>query len=68
MLQKLLLEFAELADPELASFIETNITCPCSMVDRIVPATTDADREAISTALGFSDAAGGGRTLFPFRH
>ena len=56
VLQKLLLEFAELADPELASFIETNIACPCSMVDRIVPATTDADREAISTALGLSDA------------
>lgn len=56
VLQKLLLEFAELADPELASFIETNIACPCSMVDRIVPATTDADREAISTALGLIDA------------
>ncbi|QXC47728.1 mannitol dehydrogenase family protein [Agrobacterium salinitolerans] len=56
VLQKLLLEFAELTDPELASFIRANIACPCSMVDRIVPATTDADREAISTALGLSDA------------
>ncbi|MCZ7486404.1 mannitol dehydrogenase family protein [Rhizobium rhizogenes] len=56
VLQKLLLEFAELADAELASFIEANIACPCSMVDRIVPATTDADRDAISTALGVRDA------------
>ncbi|MFK0209118.1 mannitol dehydrogenase family protein [Agrobacterium sp. NPDC090283] len=56
VLRKLLLEFAELADPELASFIETNIIFPCSMVDRIVPATTDADRDAISAALGLGDA------------
>ncbi|MNK54835.1 Mannitol 2-dehydrogenase [compost metagenome] len=56
VLQKLLLEFAELADPELASFIKANIACPCSMVDRIVPATTDADRDAISVALGLRDA------------
>ncbi|WP_144578504.1 mannitol dehydrogenase family protein [Agrobacterium sp. DE0009] len=56
MLRKLLLEFARLADEELASFIEDNIACPCSMVDRIVPATTDADRHAISAALGLRDA------------
>ncbi|MCZ7465227.1 mannitol dehydrogenase family protein [Rhizobium rhizogenes] len=56
VLQKLLLEFAELADAELASFVEANIACPCSMVDRIVPATTDADRDAISAALGVRDA------------
>jgi len=56
VLQKLLLEFVALADPELAPFIETNIACPCSMVDRIVPATTEADRDAISTALGVRDA------------
>ncbi len=56
VLQKLLLEFVALADAELASFIEANIACPCSMVDRIVPATTDADREAISAALGLRDA------------
>ncbi|MFS8124990.1 mannitol dehydrogenase family protein [Rhizobium sp. BR 250] len=55
VLRKLLLEFAELADPELASFIEANIACPCSMVDRIVPATTDADRDVISAALGLRD-------------
>lgn len=56
VLRKLLLEFAALADPELAPFIEANIACPCSMVDRIVPATTDADRDAISAALGVRDA------------
>ncbi|MBO0128574.1 mannitol dehydrogenase family protein [Agrobacterium sp. OT33] len=56
VLRKLLLEFAALTDPELAPFIEANIACPCSMVDRIVPATTDADRDAISAALGVRDA------------
>lgn len=56
MLKALLVEFANLADRELATFIKANIACPCSMVDRIVPATTDADREAISATLGLSDA------------
>ena len=56
VLRKLLLEFASLADQDLASFIEANIACPGSMVDRIVPATSDADRDAISATLGLSDA------------
>lgn len=56
VLRKLLLEFASLADKELAAFIETNIAFPCSMVDRIVPATTDEDRDSISAALGARDA------------
>ncbi len=31
------------ADPELRSWIETNVSFPSSMVDRITPATTEAD-------------------------
>lgn len=56
VLQKLLLEYARLAKPELADFIGENIACPCSMVDRIVPATTSLDRESIKAALGVEDA------------
>ncbi|MDS7594118.1 mannitol dehydrogenase family protein [Agrobacterium tumefaciens] len=56
VLRKLLLEFAALADAELAEFVTRHIACPCSMVDRIVPATTDDDRETIASALGVEDA------------
>ncbi|HEY3621003.1 MAG TPA: mannitol dehydrogenase family protein [Roseiarcus sp.] len=36
---------AELADPELARWIRSNVAFPNSMVDRITPATTDRERE-----------------------
>jgi len=45
-----------LGDPALADWIATRCAFPCSMVDRIVPRTTDADREQISAALGVHDA------------
>lgn len=35
------LDFANLVDIELASWIEANVTFPCTMVDRIVPAATE---------------------------
>ena len=50
------LAFAEAVDPDLAVWIDAGCTFPCSMVDRIVPCTTDADRDAISTTLGLRDA------------
>lgn len=43
-------------DRGLAAFIAAEVACPDTMVDRIVPATTDADRGAISSALGMDDA------------
>lgn len=48
--------FAEARDPALARFIAEAVACPSSMVDRIVPATTDADRAAIDARLGVADA------------
>jgi fructuronate reductase len=56
VLKALLVEFAGMADPDLADYIAGNISCPCIMVDRIVPATTDRDREAVALALGVEDA------------
>lgn len=56
VLSALLGEFAGLAAPELVAHIRDQISCPSSMVDRIVPATTAADREAVSGALGVEDA------------
>lgn len=55
-LRQLLLTFAGLRDAKLRRFMEENIAFPSSMVDRIVPATTDADRARISKALGVDDA------------
>ncbi|MEM6460929.1 MAG: mannitol dehydrogenase family protein [Pseudomonadota bacterium] len=49
-------QFAELTDPALAVWIRDNVAFPSTMVDRIVPATTDADRAAISELTGYEDA------------
>ena len=49
------LELAALIDPPLARWVDTNVAFPSTMVDRIVPATTDVDREAVRT-LGIHDA------------
>jgi fructuronate reductase len=55
-LQGLVLAFAWRVDPTLAGWIEARCTFPNSMVDRIVPATTDADREQVAAGLGHWDA------------
>jgi mannitol 2-dehydrogenase len=47
--------FARLRDPELGEWIEGHVTFPNSMVDRITPATTDADREAVRDRFGIDD-------------
>ena len=39
-------------DDALAGWIEANGAFPCTMVDRIVPATTEADIDAAIAALG----------------
>jgi fructuronate reductase len=47
---------AQLQDPPLARWIEDEVRFPCTMVDSICPATTDALRTAVSAALGVHDA------------
>ena len=47
---------AELTDPALARFIAEEVAFPNCMVDRIVPATTDADRARVDAAMGVHDA------------
>jgi mannitol 2-dehydrogenase len=47
--------FAGLLDPELGTWVEQNVHFPNSMVDRITPATTDADREEIRARFGIED-------------
>lgn len=47
--------FAERLDPELAGWIEKNTTFPCTMIDRIVPATTSYDRDGLESVVGYKD-------------
>ena len=49
---------ADSRPPGLARWIEEAVAFPSSMVDRIVPATTEADLDAIAARLGLTDAAG----------
>jgi fructuronate reductase len=53
---RILHRFAALRSPELGKWVAGEVACPSTMVDRIVPATTDADRAAISKALDVIDA------------
>ena len=53
--QRIIGEFAKARDEQLAAYV-AGVAFPCTMVDRIVPATTDADREAAAEALGLDDA------------
>lgn len=54
--RRLALQFAQARKDGLANWIEDTVAFPSTMVDRIVPATTDAERERISAALGLDDA------------
>lgn len=57
VLQKVILQFAEKVDSELAAWIRENTTFPCTMVDRIVPATTEDDKAWLEAKLGMRDEA-----------
>ena len=50
--EKAVSSYAEALNPVLAKWIAANVTFPCSMVDRIVPALTDESRALITETLG----------------
>jgi fructuronate reductase len=50
------LAFAREVDAGLAAWIEGEVSFPCTMVDRITPATTDADRARVAGLIGLEDA------------
>ncbi|KQR73730.1 mannitol dehydrogenase [Burkholderia sp. Leaf177] len=56
-LRQVVCSYARALDADLAAWIEHEVAFPSTMVDRIVPSTTDADRDAASSALGLYDAA-----------
>jgi fructuronate reductase len=56
LLHRFLTQFTEARDPALGRFVSENVAFPSTMVDRIVPATTAADRAMIASRLGLTDA------------
>ncbi|MFG1708893.1 mannitol dehydrogenase family protein [Nonomuraea sp. M3C6] len=46
---------AELCEPPLLEWVEESVTFPATMVDRIVPATTQADLDDMAARLGVTD-------------
>jgi mannitol 2-dehydrogenase len=47
--------FADRVDPELAAWMRTEVGWPNTMVDRIAPVTTDADRTLLADTVGIRD-------------
>ncbi len=56
-LQRLMSEYLAACAPALQAWFERECTCPSTMVDRIVPAMTDGNRDAVETAIGVRDEA-----------
>ncbi len=55
-LRAVLTEMAEIGDPTLAEWIDEHLSVPCSVVDRMVPATDDAFRVETDAAVGVHDS------------
>ncbi|MBZ9649687.1 mannitol dehydrogenase family protein [Sphingobium sp. 3R8] len=54
-LERLVRAYVDARNPALAAWIDRECRFPSSMVDRIVPATTDGDRDAVQAAIGLED-------------
>ncbi|MEK9962441.1 MAG: mannitol dehydrogenase family protein, partial [Rhodobiaceae bacterium] len=57
MVRKVVTAFAHETDPALAAWIETDAAFPCTMVDRITPATTPQDIDGLASSAGYLDEA-----------
>ena len=55
-LKRILTQLACLRSRELGQWIADDVACPSTMVDRIVPETTETDRAAVGAELGLTDA------------
>ena len=53
--KRIVTRFAALRDPDLGRWVE-GVAFPSTMVDRIVPSTTDADRAEVAGLIGAEDA------------
>lgn len=54
-LDRLMREWLAAKNPALVEWFAANCTCPQTMIDRIVPATTSEDRAAMQATLGMRD-------------
>lgn len=52
---KVVRRLAELRNPALGAYVAEHVAFPATMVDRIVPASTDGDRTRIAAAIGLED-------------
>lgn len=57
VLARLMREYLDHHDPSLIQWFDAECTCPSTMVDRIVPATTDTDRAELAERIGLVDEA-----------
>ncbi|WP_456847050.1 mannitol dehydrogenase family protein, partial [Cellulomonas sp. P5_C6] len=57
VLRRVTLDLAVAVDPDLARWIEQNVSFVSTMVDRITPATTDTDRATVRVLTGRDDRA-----------
>nr|WP_236659991.1 mannitol dehydrogenase family protein [Sphingopyxis lutea] len=55
VLRALMRDYLAAAQPDLLDWFDRECRCPATMIDRIVPATTDADRTAVKAVLGARD-------------
>ncbi len=53
--RRVVLDFAQAVQPELAAWIAQEGRFPCTMVDRITPATTEADSAQLTADAGYLD-------------
>ncbi|WP_256837432.1 mannitol dehydrogenase family protein [Sphingopyxis sp. KK2] len=55
VLRRLMREYLASEHPDLTRWFDAACRCPATMIDRIVPATTETDRAAIEAELGVRD-------------
>jgi len=55
MAKSVIVGFAKLLDASLSQWIEDNVTFPCTMVDRIVPAVTQETLDEVAHLIGVED-------------
>lgn len=56
-LHRLMAQYLEATAPDVRAWFDENCACPSTMIDRIVPATTQTDRAEVEALLGVQDAA-----------
>ena len=55
VLETVLRDMADAVDPTLRAWLDTSVSTAATMVDRITPEPTDADRRAVLAATGIDD-------------